>query len=211
MTTTSDILIHEPWVNKERQQEAYAFGIWCFLATELLFFSALFLGYAVVRHLHIVGFDTGAKETSIVFGTVNTAVLMTSSLTMAMAERSAEQKRARLARWMLIATLLLGATFVVVKGFEYREDIEKHLVPGHGFSVPFQGAQLFFAFYWVMTGVHAVHLSIGLGVVGRLLRLSYRHSLSEHRASVEVTTLYWHLVDVIWVVLYPCFYLVNRS
>jgi cytochrome c oxidase subunit 3 len=205
------ILIHEPWETQARQQEAYAFGLWCFLASELMFFSALFLGYAVVRHLHIQGFDTGARETNAVFGTVNTVVLMTSSLTMAIAERAAEQDRGKLARIMLTATLLLGLTFLVVKGFEYREDLDKHLFPGRAFAIPLQGAQLFFAFYWVMTGVHAAHLTIGLGVVGRLLGLSLKHELSEHRASVQTTTLYWHLVDVIWVVLYPLFYLVNRG
>jgi cytochrome c oxidase subunit 3 len=208
---TGGILLHEPWESADRQQEAYAFGLWCFLASELLFFSALFLGYAVVRHLHIVGFDIGARRTNVVFGTLNTVVLMTSSLTMAVAERSAEMDRARLARLMLGATLLLGLTFLVVKGFEYREDFKEHLWPNGSFSVPFQGARLFFAFYWVMTGVHAIHLTIGLGVVGRLFGLGLKGQLSEHRASVETTTLYWHLVDVIWVVLYPLFYLVNRA
>ncbi|HEY3887463.1 MAG TPA: cytochrome c oxidase subunit 3 [Caulobacteraceae bacterium] len=208
---TRAALLHEPFKNIPREQEAFLLGLWSFLASEALFFGALFLGYAVVRHLHIAGFDEGARHTNAVFGTANTAVLLTSSLTMAVAERAALADRARLARIMLAATLLLGLTFLVIKGFEYREDLEEHLMPGHQFAIPLRGAVLFFSFYWVMTGVHALHLTVGLGVVGRLFGLSLGRRLLENRASIQTTTLYWHLVDLIWVVLFPLFYLVARG
>ncbi|HEX4195986.1 MAG TPA: cytochrome c oxidase subunit 3 [Caulobacteraceae bacterium] len=204
-------LLHEPFTNIPREQEAFLFGLWSFLASEALFFGALFLGYAVVRHLHIAGFDIGARHTNAVFGTLNTAILLTSSLTMAIAERGALADRTRLARIMLALTLMLGAAFLVVKGFEYHEDLEEHLLPGHGFAIPLRGAVLFFSFYWVMTGVHALHLSIGLGLVGRLFGLSLAGRLVENRASIQTTTLYWHLVDLIWVFLFPLFYLVARG
>ena len=203
--------LHEPWTEAGRQRLAYDFGIWVFLATEVMFFGGLFVGYAVCRHLHQAGFAAAGRDVSFVFGTANTVFLMTSSLTMALAERAAAAERQPLARWMMAATLALGSAFLVAKGFEYREDFEKHLVPGPGFAVAQAGAQLFFAFYWVMTGIHGLHVIAGLTLIGRLLVFAVRRDLPRHEASVRTTTLFWHLIDVIWVILYPILYLVGRS
>jgi cytochrome c oxidase subunit 3 len=204
--------LREPWETLPRQREAATFGLWVFLASELLFFGGLLLCYAVFRVIHTQGFDAGAHETNPWFGTANTAVLLTSSLTMAMAARGGEAGLRRTALWCLAATAALGLTFLVIKGFEYREDIVEHLVPGPGFKLAEPAAQLFFSLYWVMTGLHAIHLTIGIGLVTRLWILAKRERLLLAASpQVEITALYWHLVDVIWIILYPLLYLVGRT
>ncbi len=211
MSDASRALRH-PWHDLERQREATLFGVWVFIATELLFFGGLFLAYAVDRSLHVQEFARAGREASIVYGTANTAVLMTSSLTMALAVRAAEAHARRLALTMLGLTLTFGLAFLVIKGFEYADDIERGLVPGRGFALPAASDTLFWTLYWVMTGLHAAHVTGGLGVIGRLLFLGIRRELPVATSpDFEATALYWHLVDVIWVLLYPLLYLVGRS
>jgi cytochrome c oxidase subunit 3 len=201
--------LNAPWHSPRRQHVATQFGVWSFLATETLFFGALLLVYAHARVFDNAGFVAGAREADVWFGSANTVVLITSSLTMAIAERAVRARLATLARVMTAATLLLGATFLVVKGFEYAKDVSEQLVPGPGFRLHERGASLFWAFYWTGTVVHAIHLTIGLGVVGRLL-LGRVRQLPEHWIAAEGTALYWHLVDVVWVFLYPLIYLAGR-
>src|SRR5215469_5893415 len=153
---------------------AVSFGMWVFLVSEILLFSGLFAGYTVYRSLHTEGFLAAARETNIVYGTVNTAILMTSSLSLAVAGNAARAKSYLLAQRLLLVTMLLGTLFLILKGLEYREDIEKRLVPGSAFALPQQGAALFFAFYWMMTGIHAIHVSGGLAALGRLVIASRR-------------------------------------
>ncbi|ACA20102.1 cytochrome c oxidase subunit III [Methylobacterium sp. 4-46] len=207
-------LIREPWSDLGRQRRGATFGIWLFLASETLFFGALLLTYAVMRIAHPEAFAAAGRETNLALGTANTAILLTSSLTMAVASQAAkaEEDLRRLVVACLAVTAALGLAFVAVKGVEYREDIEKSLVPGPHFPLAAAPAQIFFALYWLMTGVHALHLSVGIALVGRLALLGWRGRL-ELRGSpeVEVTALYWHLVDVVWIVLYPVFYLPGRS
>lgn len=211
MSASSDVL-RPPWKELARQREGATFGIWVFLASELLFFGSLLLLYTVYRTLHPDVFAAAGRETDIWYGTINTAVLMTSSLTMAVAAQAAESDLRVLTLWGLGATAALGLLFLVFKGFEYAEDIEKNLAPGDHFALKEPVAQIFFALYWIMTAIHAIHLIIGLGLVGRLLvsgglrRLQLREN-----PQVEVAALYWHLVDVIWIVLYPLIYLMGRS
>jgi cytochrome c oxidase subunit 3 len=204
--------LRPPWENLARQHEAVAFGVWVFLVSEILLFAGLFAGYAIYRGLYPAGFAAAAGQTNIVLGTINTGVLMTSSLFIALAGRFARAHMQRLAKICLLLTLALGAAFLVVKGFEYREDIQKHLLPGSEFTNPVQGAALFFSFYWITTGVHATHVSGGLAAIVRLL-IASRHNPQWLSASgsEEATALYWHLVDIIWVVLYPLLYLGGRS
>lgn len=205
-------VLKEPWRDLARQREGATFGIWLFLASELLFFGALILAYTVCRIENPQAFAAAARETDIWYGTINTAILMTSSLTMAVAAQSADADLRRMALWCLATTAALGLAFLVVKGCEYAEDIEKHLVPGADFALPQPAAQLFFALYWLMTGLHAVHLTIGIALVSRLCLLgSCRRLTLRENPEVEVTALYWHLVDVIWIVLYPLIYLTGRS
>jgi cytochrome c oxidase subunit 3 len=203
-------LLHEPWPDRERQRQAYGFGLWLFLATEVLFFAGLLFAYAVVRATHAPPVAEAARHADVVFGTANTAILMTSSLSMAIADRAVGAGRDRLALWGLLATLALGLAFLGVKGFEYAKDLREGLLPGPGFALGASPAVLFWGFYWVATGVHAVHVSAGLALIVRLILFARRRSLQPHRNSVETTTLYWHLVDVVWVVLYPLIYLVGR-
>jgi cytochrome c oxidase subunit 3 len=208
----SDTFLHPPWKDLDRQHQAVTFGMWVFLASEVLLFGGLFAGYSVYRGLYPQGFLAAGHQTSIVFGTMNTAILMTSSLTMAVAGRAARSALAGMARPMLAVTFLLGVLFLILKGFEYREDIRKSLFPGPGFPITAAGAQLFFSFYWVMTGVHALHVTGGLAAVMRLIVASGRNrEWLAGSASEEATALYWHLVDIIWIILYPLLYLAGRT
>lgn len=207
-------LLKEPWAHFDRQKEAGTFGIWVFLASEVLFFGALILTYTVYRIGNPEAFAAAGRETNIVYGTLNTAILLTSSLTMAVASQaaSAAQGFRRLIVWCLVATAALGLAFLVVKGFEYKEDIEKHLVPGVHFALKESAAQLFYALYWLVTGIHAIHLTIGIIMVSRLAVIGWwkRVPLDEN-PEIEVTGLYWHLVDIVWVILYALIYLPGRS
>ena len=204
-----EAILNEPWRTAERQHVAMQIGVWAFLATEALFFGGLFLFYAVSRYFTAVGFDIGAREADFWFGTANTIVLLTSSLTMAIGERAIKAGFVRLARGAVMATLALGATFLVVKGFEYRSDIEKDLIPGPDCPYAVRGAAQFWAFYWTATVVHAIHLTVGLGIVSRLLFVP-RAELPKRWTTAVGTALYWHLVDIVWVILYPLIYLVGR-
>jgi cytochrome c oxidase subunit 3 len=205
-------VLQPPWKQLSRQREGATFGIWIFLASELLFFGSLLLLYTAYRVANPDVFITAGRETDLWYGTVNTAVLMTSSLTMAVAAQAAEADMRHLTIWCLGATVVLGLMFLVFKGFEYAEDIEKNLLPGANFALKEPATQIFFALYWIMTGIHAIHLSIGLGLVGRLAVFGALRGVQlRENPQVEVTALYWHLVDVIWIILYPLIYLMGRS
>lgn len=207
-------LLEEPWADLARQRDASKLGIWIFLASEVLFFGALFLGYSVYRYQHPAAFLAAARETNIWYGTANTFVLLTSSLTMAIAAQAADANAGfrRTIRWCLTATALLGLAFLVIKGFEYKEDIEERLLPGPDFKLALPAAQIFFAFYWTTTAVHAVHLTIGIALVTRLAWIGFRHKVPlEGNPQLQVTALYWHLVDIIWIFLYPLLYLPGRN
>jgi cytochrome c oxidase subunit 3 len=203
--------LREPWTRLSRQREAATFGMWVFLTSELLFFSGMILIYAACRYLQPAGFLAAARETNVWFGTINTMVLLTSSFAMAVAAQAGDAKLRRLAIACLAATVALGLAFLTIKGFEYREDIQKHLLPGAGFAIAAPGAQLFFSIYWVMTGVHAIHLSVGIVLVARLILVTARRELPLSSPELQATALYWHLVDVIWIILYPLLYLGGRS
>jgi len=202
--------LHEPFTSRARQREAIVFALWIFLASELLLFGGLFLGYATYRLLDIRDFNEAASHTNVYFGTANTAILMTSSLAIAVAGRALESGRTKPTKIGIWLTILLGLSFLVVKGFEYREDLIEHLWPNLDFSLKPPVARIFFSFYWITTGVHACHVSVGLLLIGRLAWMAHRRVLPQNRDSVEATSLYWHLVDIIWVILYPLLYLVGR-
>ncbi len=206
-------LLREPWEHLARQREAATFGIWAFLASELLFFGGLILAYTIYRIDYSDAFAAAARETDLWYGTINTAILLTSSLTMAVAAQAAEGDGGRrLTSGCLAVTAALGLAFLAVKGFEYAEDIRRGLVPGPDFSLKERPAQLFFAFYWIATAIHAVHLTIGIVLVTRFAVQGWRERLRlRANPQVEVTALYWHLVDVIWIVLYPLIYLPGRA
>jgi cytochrome c oxidase subunit 3 len=203
--------LHKPWRSLHRQREGAAFGLWVFLGSEVMFFGCALLAYAVYRSLWPGAFAAAARETNIIYGTVNTALLLTSSLTMAAAAEGARAGLRRMTLLCLAATVAFGLGFLVVKGFEYREDITKHLVPGAGFRLGEPQAQIFFAFYWLLTGVHAVHLSIGIGITTTLGIQAWRGSRPLASPGFEAAGLYWHFVDLVWIFLYPLLYLAGRS
>ncbi len=203
--------LREPWSDIARQREAATFGMWLFLMSEMLFFGTIFMAFSFTRTLNVEAFQAAARETVIAYGASNTAVLVTSSLSITLAVRAASIANRRLAVRLLAVTALLGAAFLVIKGLEYRDDLTHHLFPGSHFALGDSAAQIFWAFYWIMTGVHAVHLAIGVGLVSRLGWLVRRGRLSLQSPQLEVTSLYWHLVDAFWLVLFPVLYIMGRG
>jgi len=175
--------------------------MWAFLATEVLFFGPLFFGYVHGRLTHPEAFTAGSHHMHVVLGTLNTAILMTSSLTMALGVAAARGGRKSLRTW-LVLTALLGLAFLGIKASEYWMESSE--------VAQASGAELTFYFlYFAMTGLHAVHLTIGIGIVAWLWRHASRYGAAYH-SPVEVTGIYWHFVDVVWVFLYPMFYLLQR-
>ncbi len=205
-------ILAEPFTRPEHQREAMVFGTWLFLATEILFFGGFFFLYAVARMQDPAGFAQGARHANLWLGTTNTLLLMTSSAALSIAERAARIGWARAAQGGIAVTLALGTAFLVVKGFEYREDLSEHLFPTMA-GFPFAGvtgAVRFWSFYWFITLVHAIHLTIGLGLVAHLAWLARQGTLERRWMVAEVTTLYWHFVDIVWLLLWPLIYLVGR-
>lgn len=195
-----------------QRETANRLGLWAFLATEVLFFGGLFLAYALYRHTYPEAFAAGSQHLDFWIGTINTAILLTSSLFMALGDLAIKSGRRSALNGYLIVTWLLGAAFLALKGFEYYQKYSEHLLPGPSFHVDGASApqvQLFIFLYFVMTGVHALHMLAGLGLIFWLLWKNRRGKLSaQHHASVEMVGLYWHFVDCVWVFLYPLLYLI---
>lgn len=210
MSDPSEIL-REPWPSVARQREGVAFGVWIFLSTEVLFFGGMFLSYAVYRTLFPEAFRIASHETDILYGTINTALLLTSSLTMTIALHASLLGRRRLLVLCLLLTAALGLAFLAVKGLEYAEDLKKGLLPGPNFALEPAATRLFFGLYWVMTGIHAVHLAIGIAIAGFLTLLLLRRSIVPESTAIEGASLYWHFVDSIWIVLFALIYLPGRG
>ena len=207
--------VAEQFDDAVQQRESATVGMWIFLATEVMFFGGMFLGYAVYRSSYPMVFGASSQRLDIVLGTLNTALLLTSSLTMAMAVHAAHSGKRRRLVGFLFATIVLGAGFLGIKFYEYFQKFEEHLVPGKGFV--FEGAdsrhaQLFFSFYFAMTGMHALHMVIGIVMMGVLIVFAMRGKFTaEYYNPVEMAGLYWHFVDIVWVFLFPLLYLVERS
>lgn len=203
-------VLHESYEERGRQREAVVFGLWTFLASELLLFGGLFLAYAVYRWTQGPAFDAAAHRTNEFYGTLNTCWLLTSSAAIAIAGRALERGRVKLATLGIWVTVAFALLFLLTKAVEYHEDLDEHLWPGPDFALAAPASRTFFSLYWVMTGLHAVHVSVGLALILRLAWMAHRGVLATRPDSMEATSLYWHLVDAIWVVLFPCLYLVGR-
>ncbi|MBV9784515.1 MAG: cytochrome c oxidase subunit 3 [Acidisphaera sp.] len=189
-------------------------GMWLFLATEVLFFGALFLAWTVSRHYHAAGFAEAARHTEISLGTINTVLLVTSSLAYAAGLAFIEQGDTRRLLQCLSLTGLLGIAFVCLKLLEWHDDFYEHLFPGSGFALHGPdpgGAQIFFSFYFVGTGLHILHMLAGLGLLAWVILRAWRGAFSSRsHLAVEAVGLYWSFVDVVWLVLYPLIYVVGR-
>jgi cytochrome c oxidase subunit 3 len=207
----SEAALREPWSDLRLQREGVSLGMWIFLASEVLFFGGLFVSYAVYRSFNEDAFRLASAHAQILYGSINTALLLTSSLTMTIALRSATAKLRSLTLVCLGVTAALGIAFLACKGLEYREDLKEHLFPGPNFPLSPPATQIFWALYWVMTGVHAVHLSVGIGVVLFVFVLFRRRVIPVQDSTMEGVVLYWHFVDSIWIVLFPLLYLGGRS
>ena len=201
----------------EQQRDASTLGMWAFVAQEAMFFGGLFTAYVVYRYLYPAAYVLGSKQLDVVLGGINTGVLISSSLTMAMGVWAAQTgRRKQLVGW-LSATLLLGVAFLVIKYFEYAEKFAHHLVPGAHFDVAHFGVegphvQLFFSLYFAMTGMHAFHMIVGIGILLWYIPRAARGRFTpEYAHPVELFGLYWHFVDIVWIFLFPLLYLLGRN
>ena len=199
----------------EQQKEASTLGMWIFIIQEVMFFGGLLAAYMLYRIWYPTAWSEGSAELNIYLGGLNTVVLILSSLTMAMAVRSAQTgKQKALVNW-LIATIALGTVFLVVKGFEYHDKWVLHHVPGLNFELePGQVPQIaiFLSLYFALTGLHALHMVIGFVLMTVILWMAWRKRFSpEWYTPVEMAGLYWHFVDIVWIFLFPLLYLVDRA
>ena len=199
----------------QQQNEAATLGMWIFLVTEVMFFGGLFLAYMLYRIWYPEAWAEGSDELDIVLGGFNTVVLIGSSLTMALAVRGAQTGWRRGTIVFLLLTMALGLTFLVVKFFEYKHKFDLGHIPGPNFH--FEGAhadqvEIFLSLYFAMTGLHALHMIVGFGILSVILWMSYKNRFSpEWYTPVEMSGLYWHFVDIVWIFLFPLLYLVDRA
>jgi len=211
--THSSVLAHH-FDNLEQQRESATLGMWAFLLTEIMFFGGLFAGYTVYRFSYPQAYIEGSHHLDILLGSVNTVVLIASSLTMAMAVRSAQLGRRKKLVLFLLFTILLGSVFLGIKAIEYSHKFHEHLVPGPAFVAGAgQGreVELFFCFYFAMTGMHALHMIIGVVILFVLIAMSLRGRFSTaYNSPIEMFGLYWHFVDIVWIFLFPLLYLIGR-
>ena len=221
--------------NMEQQREAGTLGMWVFLVTEIMFFGALFLAYTIYRYQYPAAFASASNHLDIRLGAINTAVLIVSSFTMAMAVYSTQVGKQRNTIICLILTMILGATFLGIKAVEYHDKyrdnlIPGQLIPGHSFNpevakpgdtdehklhlvegATVQNVELFYWIYFAMTGLHALHMIIGIGIMLVLTVMAWRGRFGpEYHAPVEISGLYWHFVDIVWIFLFPLLYLLGR-
>ncbi len=213
MSDAHGALAHQ-FEDLEQQHDASTLGMWVFLVTEVMFFGGMFAAYVVYRRLHPEAFALASNELDVKLGTFNTAVLIGSSLTMALAVRAAQAGARRPIVAWLGATIVLAGVFLGVKVVEYGHKFEHHLVPGPTFAwrgTEHADTELFFGLYFAMTGMHALHMVIGIGVMAVVALLAARgRYTSANYFGVEVTGLYWHFVDLIWIFLFPLLYLLGR-
>ena len=222
-------LVAHHFENIDQQRDANVLGMWLFLGSEILFFGAVFTAFAVMRSLNPDGFALACRQLSSTLGGINTAVLLTSSLSMALAVWAAQNRRRELLQCFLGLTILFGAAFIGIKGYEWHHEYEERLVPGAGFRIHYgealppgyvetpqdrereKGAQMFFIFYFTITGLHALHMVVGLGVLGVQWVLCKRGDFGiADYGPIEVAGLYWHFVDVVWIFVFPMLYLLRN-
>jgi len=211
---------HDPFLEAQfddavQQREAATLGMWVFLATEILFFGVLFASYTVGRVLHPEGFAAGSRRLDMLLGTIETAVLLTSSCLIALGVRALRLEQRARCCGLLLATAALGLSFLALHGFEYYREYGEHLVPGIDFLQTGPAArtmELFFCLYYFITGFHSLHVLVGVLVIAVLTVRVWRGAFGpRHYTTLELAALYWHLVDIVWIFVYPLLYLVGRA
>ena len=199
----------------EQQHEASTLGMWLFLVTEVMFFGGLLMAYFLYRVWYPEAWAEGSLDLDITLGAINTAVLIASSLTMAFAVRAAQTGLPRATVGWLLITMAFGLTFLVIKFFEYKHKWELNHIPGFGFVYEGPHArqlEIFFSLYFSLTGLHALHMVIGVSLLAVITWMAYKRRFSpEWYTPVEMSGLYWHFVDIVWIFLFPLLYLVDRA
>jgi cytochrome c oxidase subunit 3 len=205
----------EPYDDTTQQEEAATLGMWAFLATEILFFGVLFAGYTVLRLLRPDAFVSGSRHTDLPLGTLETAVLLMSSFTAALSVRDIQLGGRGVACWLLVLTAALGAAFLVIHGVEYRADYRAAIIPGIRYAEvgPLAAPkQLFFLLYYITTAFHGLHVLIGIVLLAvTAVRVQRGDYTAKSHWPLEIATLYWHLVDIVWIFVFPLYYLVGRA
>jgi cytochrome c oxidase subunit III len=216
--------LQHQFVEPQQQRDAASLGMWIFLGTEVMFFGGLFCAYLIYRSWYFADFAAASTSINAALGGTNTAVLICSSLTVVLAIWAAQTSRRGLMLLMLVLTMLFGVAFLGIKAYEYNDKFVEHHVPGASFSfehVPVPGhpdqyanphhAEIFFALYFIMTGLHALHMIIGLGIFSWLLWAAWRRRFTpDYYTPLEIGGLYWHFVDIVWIYLFPLLYLIDR-
>jgi cytochrome c oxidase subunit 3 len=206
------------FADAEQQREAGTLGMWVFLVTEIMFFGGIFAGYTIYRSLYLPAFEFGSRLLDIRLGTTNTAVLIASSLTMALAVHAAQTGKRKALIFFLLLTMALGTVFLGIKYLEYAHKWENFLVPGIHYapkvalpsSVTLPNLELFLCFYFFLTALHALHMIIGLGIMTVLTVMAWRGRFdADYHSPVEISGLYWHFVDIVWIFLFPLLYLIG--
>jgi len=211
------VTLRHHFETSEQQKDASTIGMWMFLVTEIMFFGGLFMAYIAYRGAYPDAFAAGSQKLNIVYGTINTAVLICSSLTMAMAVHSAALGKKNLIILFLILTLMLGGVFLGIKAVEYHDKYVGHEIPGANFhpeldnkNVSVNNVSLYFALYFGMTGLHALHMIVGVGLLLFLIFKTAKGAYTAHwHTPIELFGLYWHVVDIVWIFLFPLLYLID--
>jgi cytochrome c oxidase subunit 3 len=212
------------FVDAEQQRDAASLGMWLFLATEIMFFGGMFCAYLIYRYWYYNEFAAGSRSIDIWLGTINTAVLICSSLTVALGVRAAQMGRRKLLVILLLLTIVFGLAFLGIKGVEWYQKFAEHHIPGHSFNaddlvkaypqihINQQHAQIYFSLYFAMTGLHALHMIIGVGIFVFLTYYAWKGRYTpKYYTPVEIGCLYWHFVDIVWIYLFPLLYLIDRK
>ncbi|HWD58471.1 MAG TPA: cytochrome c oxidase subunit 3 [Stellaceae bacterium] len=211
----SEHVLEKQFVDLAHQSETAELGIWGFIATEVLFLGGLFAAYGFFRYLHPAAIAQAAAHTDLKIGAANTALLLTSSFFMSWASLAARDGESRIVARVMFVAAALGVVFLGLKAIEYTDDIHEHLWPGPGFSLPTadpKAGEVFYFIYWLLTGIHALHLMAGIGAI-LVIANRARHGVftRAYHAPVRVVSLYWHFVDIVWIFLFALIYLPGRG
>jgi cytochrome c oxidase subunit 3 len=213
--TLPEAAVQQQFDDASQQKEAAMLGMWAFIATEVLFFGVLFAAYVVCRWRFPLAFVEGSAHTDFTMGTAETAILLISGCLAAIALRQIQLDRARQSAMLLMITSALGMAFLVLHGMEYHDEFEEGLIPGIRYTQTgpdARGVELFFSLYYVITGFHSLHVLIGVVALLVMAIRTWRGAFSSvYYTPVEITGLYWSLVDIVWIFVYPAIYLVGSA